>query len=227
MFPPYKLKGLEVQCSGGVNVKRRRVPEESRPVTAEWAAASRSSAFTICCSEVTGRYWIWPSWLTAIWTQRAERALSFCCYRPNRRIVPDDPYLSHLLLLQKGPVVLVLDDVAVWHLRDGGAVSRTSGHLISHQLSSGHTSRDTDLDVVAVGYDYVFLRDQVLHSVLWDDILNLENVKNELERSWTVSVSGPGPSSASDSGSNTSRLEVNRMFTASKLQLNQLLSSVV
>lgn len=36
---------------------------------------------------------------------------------------------------------------------------------------------DTDLYVVAISYYYIFLRDQVWHSILWDDILNLKRDK--------------------------------------------------
>lgn len=65
-------------CSEWVNHRHTLLELERWPVTAVWAAASRSSGFTICCSEVTGRYWICPSWLTAIWTctNMKPRALS-------------------------------------------------------------------------------------------------------------------------------------------------------
>lgn len=46
------------------------------PVTADWAAASRSSGLTTCCLVLTGRYWIWPSWVTAIWQESQEREKS-------------------------------------------------------------------------------------------------------------------------------------------------------
>lgn len=114
---------------------------KSQPVTAEWAAASRSSGFTTCCSELTGRYWIWPSWLTAIWTNKEHGAISFRQKKKKRLVgehfrlsancksVVDYQYPSHLLLLQKGCIMLILDDLSVWHLRNRGAVRERHDHL--------------------------------------------------------------------------------------------------
>lgn len=47
-------------------------PQDSWPVTSEGSPAFRSSGITICCSDLTGRYRICPSWLTAIWPQMGD-----------------------------------------------------------------------------------------------------------------------------------------------------------
>lgn len=49
-------------------LKQWKQVEKVIPVTAECAAASRSSELTICCSVLIGKYWICPLWVTAIYT---------------------------------------------------------------------------------------------------------------------------------------------------------------
>lgn len=89
-----------------------------RPVTADWAAASRSSGLTICCFVLTGRYWIWPSWVTAIWQESQEGEKSRFSYKMVTFCVLRRVLFSFLyLLLHNSALLFVLDNMSICHLR--------------------------------------------------------------------------------------------------------------
>lgn len=98
--------------------------------------------------------------------------------------------LPHLLLLQKGPVVLVLDDLSIWHLRhrrrgqwDISALRRRMCWPLLHSQKV-----NADLYVAAVSYYYILLRDQARQSLLRDDVLNLTCDKEVNEEKYRGNV---------------------------------------
>lgn len=104
--------------------QRRCVFFESQPVTAEWAAASSSSGFTICCFDLTGRYWIWPSWLTAIWQEEKETGNNEVSSKQKHSpLEPEMFNISFYLLLHQSTFMLVLDNMSIGHLRNRGEKS--------------------------------------------------------------------------------------------------------
>lgn len=165
------------QWNGEVNSNGKAFcPEESKPVTAAASLAFGSSGFTICCSDLTGRYRICPSWLTAICPQMGEEE-AICLTRNQTLVlfgVVHPQHAPHLLLLQEGSVMLVLDDLTIWHLR-GHNSSRTSVIVKSSQDAAG--SGNTDLYVAAIRHYHIFMRGQVWHSFLRDDVLHLTRTK--------------------------------------------------
>lgn len=98
--------------------------------------------------------------------------------------------LPHLLLLQKGPVMLILDDLSIWHLRHRRTgqwdVNTFKRRMCWPQLHS--QKADADLYVAAVSYYYILLRDQARQALLRDDVLNLTCDKEGNEEKYSDDV---------------------------------------
>lgn len=153
-------------------------PEESWPVTSEGSPAFRSSGITICCSDLTGRYRICPSWLTAISRWEMKTPLD---YKPNSSVL----YITNIHLTccscRKVPSCSYW---MIWPSGIWGTKQQSDLHGSTSNLSCDMTSwGKTDLYVAAIRHYNILMRGQVGHSFLWNYVLDLTLQKRHYRRS--------------------------------------------
>lgn len=138
------------------------------PVTAECAAASSWACVTSCWLGDTGTYWIWRGEANEIWRGEAL---------PMLHLVLQGPYLG---LLKEWGSLFILDvcDLALLYLERGSQSSNPRRRLCIIPLPTLAPGLDY-LDVMALWDHNVFLGEQVLDSVLRDDVLHLKKGREQ------------------------------------------------